>query len=360
MRNYNVYLRKDGRWEGRIYMPENKTRKRKYRSFFGKTREEAERKISAYIAELKNTSSASATLGQVFSEWLGSVTIRVKEATIANYTMKARKHILPVFGEKQILDISAESVYRFIETKQKEDLSGRYIADIIVLMKSIFKYAAKMYHFINPLDGMTLPKKKTTEIRLLDTEQQNQLLQHIQKHTTATTLGVALSLFMGLRIGELCALQWSDVDLKKRILTVRKTVQRIQCSGEVKKTKLVITEPKSESSKRIIPIPDALIPLISCFQSDTDNYILSGTKKLIEPRTMQYRFCRILNNVNLPSVHFHALRHMFASNCIRLGFDVKSLSELLGHSSVEITMNRYVHSSLEDKKIYMNRIRLAI
>lgn len=162
----------------------------------------------------------------------------------------------------------------------------------------------------------------------------------------------------GIRIGELCALQWEDVDLEKRILIVRKTIQRIQIQNEKRKTKLVITEPKSESSKRIIPIPDCIVNLLSKFKGKAKEFVVSRREKPVEPRTMQYRFSKILKKANLPSVHFHALRHIFASNCIKLGFDVKSLSELLGHSSVEITLNRYVHSSLEQKREYMKRLNV--
>lgn len=162
----------------------------------------------------------------------------------------------------------------------------------------------------------------------------------------------------GIRIGELCALQWKDIDLEKRILTVRKTMQRIQCPTEISKTKLIITDPKSESSCRKIPIPDCVMVFLRKFKGESRNYVLTGADKPIEPRTMQYRFAKVLKNAKLPSVHFHALRHIFASSCIRLGFDVKALSELLGHSSVEITLNRYVHSSFEQKKEYMKRIKL--
>ena len=120
---------------------------------------------------------------------------------------------------------------------------------------------------------------------------------------------------------------------------------------------MVITEPKSESSKRIIPIPDCMVNLLSKFKGKQKEFVVSCREKPVEPRTMQYRFSKILKNAKLPSVHFHALRHIFASNCIKLGFDVKSLSELLGHSSVEITLNRYVHSSFEQKREYMKRLR---
>ena len=163
----------------------------------------------------------------------------------------------------------------------------------------------------------------------------------------------------GLRIGELCALKWADIDLEKRILTVSKTLQRIQIKGGSTKTKLILTEPKSETSKRSIPIPECLIEFLRKFQGDPEQFVLSGRAKPIEPRTMQYRFTTILKNGDLPSVHFHALRHMFPSNCVRLGFDIKSLSEILGHSGVEITLNRYVHSSFEQKTEFMVRLKLA-
>lgn len=162
----------------------------------------------------------------------------------------------------------------------------------------------------------------------------------------------------GIRIGELCALQWKDIDLEKRILTVSKTMQRVQVQGGDKKTKLVITEPKSESSRRKIPIPKGMIAFLEKFKGKDSEYIVSDKEKPIEPRAMQYRFQKILKNVKLPSVHFHALRHIFASTCIKLGFDVKALSELLGHSTVELTLNRYVHSSFEQKIKYMERLAI--
>ena len=167
---------------------------------------------------------------------------------------------------------------------------------------------------------------------------------------------MALSLFTGLRIGELCALKWADIDLMNRTNSVSKTIQRIKSHNC---TQLVITEPKSISSVREIPIPDCILPLLKKFCSNADFYILSGTAKAVEPRTMQYRFQSLLKKAKLPSIHFHALRHMFATNCVELGFDVKSLSEILGHSGVEITLNRYVHSSLERKKAFMKKLKFA-
>lgn len=273
--------------------------------------------------------------------------------------MKADKHILPAFGDRIVSKVIVNHVYDFIAEKQKAGFSVRYIVDIIILMKTVFKYAVRIYQIFNPLEGIVLPKKKSPEIQLLDEEEPKTLQQYIGSHQNRSTMGTALSMTTGLRIGELCPLQWRDIDLEKRTLTVSKTMQRIQCPTATGKTKLIITDPKSESSRRQIPIPECMVSFLLKFKGKPNEYILTGTEKPIEPRAMQYRFQTILKNAKLPSVHFNALRHIFAANCIKLGFDVKALSEILGHSSVEITLNRYVHSSFDQKREYMKRIQLT-
>lgn len=357
MERLNIYHRHDGRWEGRI--PRGKKNgKRKFQYVLARTREQCIEKMVAIRQSEQPQEKCSKTIAELFNEWHGSILHRVKESTAANYSMKADKHILPVFGNKTVSSIAQEDIYAFISAKQKDGLSIRYIADIVILMKTMFKYAVRTYHIFNPMDGIILPKKKSPEIQLLDNTEQKQLQKYVSEHQNRSTLGVALSMSTGIRIGELCALQWKDIDLEKRILTVRKTMQRIQCPTGDAKTKLIITDPKSESSHRSIPIPDCMMSFLHKFKGKSDDYILTGNEKPIEPRAMQYRFRTILKNGKLPSVHFHALRHIFASTCIKLGFDVKALSELLGHSSVEITLNRYVHSSFEQKREYMKRLKL--
>lgn len=359
MAKYNVYHRKDGRWEGRISRGKRDNGKRKYQYIFGRTKNEVLKKIDIII-ENEQHYKCQKTFNLLFKEWSNSIKHRIKESTFANYLMKANKHILPYFREKNIDQLNSREINCFIQEKLNDGLSNRYVSDIVILMKTIFKYAVQNYHIVNPMDNIVLPQKKTNEITLLDEAEQKRLQDYICKHHNLATLGTALSLTTGIRIGELCALQWSDIDLKKRILTVRKTMQRIQYTNGTSKTKLIITDPKSESSKRRIPIPDCMMGFLSEFKGDNETYVLTCSSKPVEPRTMQYRFKRILKNANLPSIHFHALRHCFASFCIVLGFDVKALSELLGHSSVEITLNRYVHSSFEQKRAYMNRIKMSL
>lgn len=356
----NVYHRKDGRWEGRISKGKNKDGKRKYQYIFEKTKEKVINRIQAIRKENSeiNSSKCKLLFSDVYTGWFDTIKHNIKESTASNYQMKAEKHILPYFGDIAVNSITQELIYNFVSDKRRNNLSERYISDIIILIKTIFKYAVKTYHIENPFAEITLQKKKKTEITLLDDIEQEKLKEHIRNKRNRSTLGVAIAISTGLRIGEICPLQWKDIDLQKRILTVSKTMQRIQCKNSKSKTKLIITDPKSESSCRQIPIPDCLMDILFEFKGKDEEYVLTGTEKYIEPRTMQYRFKAILKNVNLPSIHFHALRHIFASNCIKLGFDIKTLSELLGHSSVEITLNRYVHSSFELKRDYMNKIEI--
>lgn len=299
------------------------------------------------------------TVSELLSEWLCTMEVRVKETTLSNYRGKAERHILPAFGNTEAAQLQAPQVQEFIAYKLKNGLSKSYVSDIIVLMKAMFKYGSRRYGFPDPLSEVMLPKKRKPPTELLTDRQQKKLQRYLVNSPDLTALGIMLCLFTGIRLGELCALQWRDINFRSKTLSVTKTVQRIP-NADGCGTKIVITEPKTVSSNRTVPIPDCVIAVLKDFKSKGDFYLLSGTEKPVEPRTMQYRFQSVLKKEKLPSVRFHALRHMFATNCIALGFDVKSLSEILGHSGVEITLNRYVHSSMEKKKEYMKRLSLAV
>lgn len=290
MGHFNIYHRHDGRFEGRISKGKNESGKRKFQYFYGHSREEVKRKILRNKCKEQNFTECSKTIKEVFDEFFCSIKHRVKESTAANYEMKAIKHIIPFFGSKTIDKIGDSDIYAFIQRKQDEGLSNRYISDIIVLIKAIFKYASKAYHVFNPMTNIEMPKKKKAKITLLSNDEQRVLEQYIAKNPNRTTLGILLSLYTGIRIGELCGLQWKDIDTKKSILTVNKTVQRIQCKKGIKKTAIVTNEPKSESSKRQIPVPAFVAKFLKNFEGNPENYILSGKNKPIEPRTMQYRF----------------------------------------------------------------------
>ncbi len=357
----HIYKRKDGRFEGRLIEGRKADGKLKYRSVYGHSYAEVEQRLACLrTMDTFQSLHAMDTVGDLLTEWLCAISPRVKPSTLSNYRMKVEKHLIPAFGTIRHDALHVRQVQAFIEQKIAEGLSPRYVSDIVVILKSAYKYASRTYQLPNPLVHVILPKKKKTEIHILDARQQKRLQMYLQSKQNRTSMGIMLTLYTGLRIGELCALRWEDIDFAKRTLTINHTMQRIQHEDGLHKTQLTITDPKSASSKRTIPLAACLIPLLQQFMTKGSDFVLSGNEKPIEPRTMQYRFAAILKKANLPSVHFHALRHMFATNCIALGFDVKSLSEILGHSSVEITLNRYVHSSMEQKRHYMERLSMAV
>lgn len=359
MGKLNIYKRKDGRYEGRLYLGKGSDGRRKYKSYYGTSADEVKEKYRNGYSNnrFEPIVLTQMTVKDLALEWLSVISSHIKESTSANYRMKISKHLIPCFGDIVCYELRGKHIYAFIDHLLKKGLSARYISDIIVLLKSIFKYANREYNIKNIVSGIALPKKTMPEVRILTDKEQTILIKYLANNPCLTTLGICISLYTGLRIGELCALQWGDIDLEKRTLTVSKTIQRIQTDRGSKKTSLVITEPKSIKSRRVIPIPECLINMLVEHKAETEMYILTGKGKPIEPRTMQYRFAKVLSNVKLPSVHFHSLRHIFATRAISLGFDVKTLSELLGHSSIELTLNRYVHSSMEKKRMYMDMIK---
>lgn len=364
----SIYHRKDGRFEGRI-ADISADGSKKYISVYGRTVEEAEAKINAikshnqaFLASRMGGNNGELTIRTLFYNWLEVAAIRVKESSLANYRMKIEKHIIPNFGDLLCCELTVEMVQSFISEKLKCGLSPKYVADIVILMKSVFRHASRTRGLPNPLEYVELPKRKSTEVKLLSRNQQKTLQTYLLNNMSLSSLGILLCFYTGLRIGELCALKWADIDFENGVINVSRTIQRIQNSGRngIKcGTKLIITEPKSASSMRKIPIPDVILPYLLKYKSEAEFFVLSGSIKPVEPRVMQYRFAAVLKKADLPSVHFHALRHMFASNCIAYGFDVKSLSEILGHSSVDITLNRYVHSSMEQKRKFMSKLNFA-
>lgn len=359
-RGENIYKRKDGRWEGRYKAGYDATGKAKYRSVYAKSYQAVKEKLmSLKSAPVQHEHSGRLTVKELFEEWMSAVKLKVKLSTYANYRMKADKHILPVFGGIRYEKLTTKMLHAFIEEKMKSGLSAKYVSDIVIVFKSMAKYTAITHNFQNPLANVVLPKAEKKELRLLTESQQQQLCRTLADEKSKTSLCVLLSLYAGLRVGEVCALKWSDIDFEKNILTVNRTVQRIKTTASACATTISIGKPKSRSSMRQIPLPELLTDMLNCFYQKNDSYILSGSERIIEPRTMQYRFKSLLQKANLPSINYHALRHMFATNCVKAGFDVKTLSELLGHCSVETTLNRYVHSSMERKAECMSLLKLA-
>lgn len=359
MRLGSTYLRKDGRWESRLSLGAING-KRQSKSFYGSTRDEAEGKLIAAVMGSVTTEVTGMTVRELCLEWLSVSAHRVKLSTLANYRMKIEKHIIPQFGDMMCCEVTSKMAYGFMQNKLDEGHSPRYVADIMVLLKTVFKYAQREYHTANPFDSIVMPKCTKSEVRLLTAAEQKKLRAYLNEHNDSKSLGITLALAMGLRVGEVCGLMWSDIDFKKRSLTVKRTVQRVAVHNGEHTTKVIVSPPKSQTSAREIPIPAGIFSMLKNMQSADEQYIISGSTKPAEPRTMQYHFAKILKNVDLPSVKFHSLRHSMASAAIEAGFDVKTLAEILGHSRIELTMNLYVHSNMDRKRRCMDKLKWVV
>ncbi len=356
-RGTNIYRRADGRWEGRYYCKGT----RKYKSVYGKTYTETKEKLDRLRNEvLVPSERCHLSFVDIMKMWLESRRSRIKESSYASYRNKLEKQIIPYFGDLKYSRLDLEQIEAFVSDKKAVGLSGKYIADIVIMMKSAAKWAETSHHYANRIHNAELPKARSKETEVFSEEEQKKLLHTILSIHEHTACGVLLALYTGLRIGELCALQWQDIDFDARILHINKTVQRIAVYGEKSKTAVKVTAPKSATSLRDIPLPEFLIKLLTAYRGDDQDYVASGSNTLIEPRSFSNRYKALLKKADVPSRKFHCLRHSFSTNALQHGFDVKTLSEILGHANANITMRVYVHTSMERKAACMNRLQAAI
>lgn len=286
-------------------------------------------------------------------EWLTTVKATRKPSTYVKYSTICKHHLKKTFADMYITDIDDISVKARIDPA----LSASSQKSIYCVLNQILRSTSKKYLLALPdlkRDGDAARKKP---VEILSRNEQKRLFPLLYCQTTPCKMAVLLCLHTGLRLGELCALKWEDIDLEDRLLTVNRTVQRLYVEGQQTKTILLETSPKSERSKREIPLSEEMMELLfrvcdDLSRDDKERYLFGGEKPL-EPRTLQNHFKRFLKEAELPDKNFHILRHTFATNCIEGGTDVRSLSEILGHSDVQITLNRYVHPSMDTKRRYI-------
>lgn len=369
----NIYKRKDGRWEGRYIRHYDTSGKPKYGSVYGKSYcEVKQRLIEKKSSALQNpdfTIKSYITYNDVLDAWLNSTRINAKESTYARYSHLIQTHIKPHIGSYQLSKLTTQVIENYIELQLRAgrlDHSGglapKSVNDILTIIKSTIEYAKyKNFPVACNLDKLTV-KKKDKEMRVLSQAEQDALINILMDEMDLYKFGVFLSVYTRIRIGELCALQWEDFSISKTTLKIRKTMQRIQNTENraFAKTKIVITEPKSQCSIREIPLPAFVVDVAQRFEANPKAYVLTGNDRYIEPRTMQNRFKSYVKESGISDANFHALRHTFATRCVEVGFEIKSLSEVLGHANVNITLNRYVHSSFELKCANMNKLSLSV
>lgn len=364
-RGSNIYKRKDGRYEGRINIGCTESGKTKYRYVYGHTLSEVKEKMAvSYASDYQESNKCKMTLEELSEQWLNEKRLTVKQSSYNSYRNLLKNHVYPAIGSQKYTDLSKKKLNSYISDLLESGrmdgrggLSSKTIRDVVAVIKSVCRYAYVEYKLPDPAENIKAPRteKCVDELSVLNKDERKILTNYLMSNQSLTNIGILLCLFSGIRVGELCALQWSDINIQSRKISITKTLQRI--SQDDGSTKIVIGSPKSSSSVRDIWIPDFVCEVVKKHKSASASYILSNNGTPVEPRTMQNRFKAILRDCGVRDVKFHGLRHTYATMCIENGFDAKTLSELLGHADVNITLNRYVHSSDEIKKYYVDRLR---
>lgn len=299
----------------------------------------------------------------LFSEaaeaWIEGKKAKIKRSTYYQYLNLIQNHIDKELGRIPLSTITNQLICSFFnELNDKRDipLSTSTVKSIIYITKAVINYSVRMGMMKDIKIYFESPGKSVKREIVLSHQEEVLLSRYLMDNRTPENVGIILAMYTGIRLGELCALQWSHINLRETYIYIEKTVSRILDIGDTRKTRLVLEPPKSVTSIRCIPLPDFLVNVLKQMENQycPENFLLSGKScKIPDPRTMQnkFKYCEAMAGIH--EYNFHTLRHTFATRCVELGFDVKSLSEILGHASVDITLNRYVHSSMDMKKRQM-------
>ena len=365
-RGENIHKRKDGRWEGRYKKTPSSIGSTQYGSVYGKTYSEVKAKLKELNQNQVLKLSAPGKerkFREILILWKETNHLKHKGATEAKYEYLIERHIIPALGDLTLSAITTLRLNEFAEQKldngrldKKGGLSSAYVRNMMIIVTSALQYAINegMCPALNTAAFKPSIEKK--ELKILSPQEQEHLEHFLIADMDETKLGIYLSLNCGLRIGEICALRWSDIDLEHRVIHIRSTVARVKNIRDGG-THLIIDKPKTEASLRDVPIHSKLIPVIAEMKNRSSSlYVISNTATFVSPRTYEYRYHRILDKCSLESYNYHVLRHTFATRCIISGVDVKTLSEILGHSNVSITLNTYVHPSMEMKLNQIEKI----
>ena len=359
----NIYLRRDGRWEGRYICARTSDGKAKFRSVYGNSREIVSKKLS-YLRkqqELRLKSCCSMTVRELSAQWLAGCRPDIKFSTYERYRHLLEKHILPELGDLMIHELTAEKLRGFLTDKRTNGrldgtggLAQKTVNDIHVLIKSMIKFSVREYdaHVDRKLSDVKISSKGSGQrkIEVFSEQETASITAKILDKPSLPLMGFLLSLDIGLRLGEICALKCSDFNFQEGKLRIRRTVIRINHGGS---TTLEVQLPKTENSEREVPLTAKLISLLRGIRRDwnADEYLFTGKRDTpLEPRTMQYRFQHFLEGLDIRVRGFHTLRHSFATRSVERGVDTKTLAEILGHSNVQTTLQMYVHPSMDMKR----------
>lgn len=302
------------------------------------------------------------TIQEITRLWREDKKQYVKTSTISAYTLLIENHILPVFGEAG--RINEADVQEFVFEKLNSGLSHKSIKDILIVLKMILKFGVKNRYLEPTQIEIKFPTQRDKhEIEVLSRSNHRKVISHIQENFTFRNLGIYICLCAGLRIGEICALKWEDVDTENGIISVKKTIQRVyMIEGEERYTELILDSPKTKNSIRDIPMTKDLLKLLKPIKRIMNHnyFVLTNESKPTEPRTYRNYYKQFMQEIGVPVLKFHGLRHSFATRCIESKCDYKTVSVILGHSNISTTLNLYVHPNMEQKKKCIDQMVKAL
>ena len=289
---------------------------------------------------------------KVVELWQADKQQYVKKSTFAAYSLLITNHLLPAFAGNA--DIHEEDVQQFVFKKLGEGLSQKSVKDILIVLKMVLRFGVK-YKLIahHQIDIRFPTERERQEVEVLSKANQRKIMEFVKSNFTFQNLGIYICLSAGLRIGEVCALTWDDIDTEQGVIYVTKTIQRIYYIGGIeRKTEVIIDTPKSKNSIREIPMTRDLLRIIKPLKKVVNSsfYVLTNSTAPTEPRTYRNYYKRLMKHLDIPALKFHGLRHSFATRCIESNCDYKTVSVLLGHSNISTTLNLYVHPNMEQKK----------
>lgn len=302
------------------------------------------------------------TFSEIVNLWKADKKQYIKKSSFSAYALLVENHLLPVFKGKQHFE-EAE-IQTFVFQKLEQGLSQKTIKDILIVLKMVLKFGAKnKWIEYQPFDIQFPTEREKQTIEVLSRTHQKKVMQYIQEHFTFRNLGVYICLCSGMRIGEICALTWEDVDTDSGVIKIRRTIQRIYTIDEGgRKTELILDTPKTTNSIREIPMSRDLLRMLKPIKKIVNSsfFVLTNDAKPTEPRTYRTYYKNLMKELGLPQLKFHGLRHSFATRCIESKCDYKTVSVLLGHSNISTTLNLYVHPNLEQKKKAIDQMFRAL
>ena len=364
-RGDRIRRRSDGRWEGRIKIGTYPNGKTKYKSLYGKSYKDVREKMDRFdLSAVLPIKTECSTLNDIIYYWLKNSNINRKGSTVHKYEYLIENHISTTIGNAKIEQFSSELFNSFLTEKMKNGrldgkggLSQSYVKTMAIIIQSSIDFCIKEEKCSSMVFSINKPIIPKKEIQILSKECQSILETEIFIDVDLVKLGVMISLQTGLRIGEICALSWDDIDFQNDIIHIRHTISRVRCDELGVSTHLIIDTPKTDASVRDVPLPSVIKPyLLEKYHERVSNYVVADKLGFISPRTFEYRYHKLLQKCEIQSINFHALRHTFATRCVEVGMDIKTLSEILGHADVAITLKTYVHSSMEIKRIQIEKL----